>query len=224
MGYNRNCFLIIGIRSWIQQKLVSHNWYQKWNTTEIGFSQLVPEVEYNRNWFLTIATRSGIQQKLVSHNCYQKWNTTEIGFSQLLPEVEYNRNWFLTIATRSGIQQKLLSHNWYQKWDTTEIAFSQLVPEAGYDSVHSLGANRMAPGEDKMARLEEVLRTLNGNQQSVNFTVTSCTNQTFQMFVGGSGGQHDWMEDVCFNSFVADERLVLRDTFPRGKGQIRSQV
>ena len=178
----------------------------------------------HRNWFLTIDTRSGIQQKLLSHNWYQKLDTTEIGFSQLVPEVEYNRNWFLTIGTRSGIQQKLLSHNWYQKWDTTEIAFSQLVPEVGYDSVHSLGADKMALGKDKMAWLVEALRTLNGNQQSVNFTVTSRTNQTFQMFVGGSGGHHDWMEDVCFNSFIADERLVLRDTFPRGKGQVRSQV
>ena len=84
----------------------------------------------------------------------------------------------------------------------------------------------MASGEDKMARLEELLRTLNGNQQSVNFTVTSSPTQTFQMFMGGSDGQHDWMEDVsnCFNSFVADERLVLRGTFPRGTGQRRSQV
>ena len=57
------------------------------------------------------------------------------------------------------------------------------------------GEDRMT-GEDKLARLEEMVETLKRNQQSINVTVAAPPNRTLRAFSGRSCELHDWMEDA----------------------------
>ena len=72
------------------------------------------------------------------------------------------------------------------------------------------GEDRMT-GEDKLARLEEMVETLKRNQQSINVTVAAPPTRTLRTFSGRSCELLDWMEDARnrLPSVPAVERLTF---------------
>ena len=67
----------------------------------------------------------------------------------------------------------------------------------------------LVTGEDTLARLKEMVETLERNQQSINVTVAAPPNRTLREFTGRSCELHDWMEDARNRllSVPAAERL-----------------
>ena len=54
----------------------------------------------------------------------------------------------------------------------------------------------LVTGDEKLARLEEMVETLKRNQQSITVTVMAPPTRTFRAFSGHSCKLHDWMEDA----------------------------
>ena len=67
----------------------------------------------------------------------------------------------------------------------------------------------LVTGEDTLARLKEMVETLERNQQAINVTVAAPPNRTLRAFTGRSCELHDWMEDARNRllSVPAAERL-----------------
>ena len=70
----------------------------------------------------------------------------------------------------------------------------------------------LVTGEDKLARLEEMVDILKRNQQSINVTVAAPPKRTLRAFTGRSCELHDWMEDARnrMPSAPAAERLPFQ--------------
>ena len=54
----------------------------------------------------------------------------------------------------------------------------------------------LVTGEEKLARLEEMVETLKRNQKPIDVTVAAPPNRTLRAFTGPSCELHDWMKDA----------------------------